>query len=992
MKKLKKWLAGLLCAVMAVCLLPATALASETLSDGTLVTSEEAITRAQLAEMVYEHDRLTVSIDLMGHGNPEPSFTDIDDKCTDDQKTAITALAKAQIISGTSEDEFSPGGFVTRGEAVVVIWRATGSRSNKTATEIPFTKGVEPWYEAAVNCFYGAGMLKGTDSDDFGGGDPIPVKGVYSFLTSYDTNYATFIDNTNSGATTRAQMVEQFYEYFYPELSKMDPTITTAMPFTDIGSCTEAQKKAIQFFYERGIISGATPTTFVPYGPVSNLQVATLLQRCAQAQVTDNSGGDAGTYSAGALFGVNLFSNENPFTFLKNEGINVSDAESNPNAPALTTVMSLWNNSLVPAVPGFTPTAGWYSEAQDITITSNTSGAKIYYTTDKTTPTTNPAHLYSTPIHVDQDCTITAVALKNNLVSAPSAATYTIGGTDPEPTGLTLTPSTTARTGGGTVTLTVGGAGSTAVKVTCTSHSGIAVSGSDTDTIRSVTLPNTTDTYTFVAFQEGGGSATCTVAVTRYDPPALTLTPSTTALTGGGTVTLTVGGAEADTTVSVTCTSHSGIAVSGSGSTWWVTLPNATASYTFTAAADGYTSATYTVHVTRYDPPVPSNPDSGSSGSSGSTGGVTGSGDDVSVSSSGGSVTSSQMESAVSKADEGAPITIQASNSTSVTLPAKGMADAADNENDIAVNLRSGEVILSAQAIAGLTDGVPASSKVKIYLTSLTSAQDETISDLMDKGAAVFDVTVEVGGKSIHSFDGSLTLTFTVPNLSRITDPHVLHILTDGTKEYYAPDRISGNTITVKGIRNLSTFAVIPGSEVPKESANPFVDVTESDYYYDAVLWAVENGVTTGTGDAVFSPDTAVTRAQMVTFLWRAHGSPKTTGSNAFKDVSSSDYYYDAVLWAVENGVTNGTSATTFSPDAAVTRAQAVTFQWRAAGSPVVSGSSFGDVRSDAYYVNAVTCAVTSGITIGTGINTFSPDMVVSRAQAVTFLYRELAE
>lgn len=177
--------------------------------------------------------------------------------------------------------------------------------------------------------------------------------------------------------------------------------------------------------------------------------------------------------------------------------------------------------------------------------------------------------------------------------------------------------------------------------------------------------------------------------------------------------------------------------------------------------------------------------------------------------------------------------------------------------------------------------------------------------------------------------------------------------------------------------------------EVVIEPVNPFVDVSSNDYYYDAVLWAVENGVTAGTGADTFSPNAAVSRAQMVTFLWRAHGSPKATGTNPFTDVSTSDYYYDAVLWAVANGVTNGTSDTTFSPDTAVTRSQAVTFQWRAAGSPVVSGSSFGDVATDAYYVNAVTWAVANGITNGTGGNTFSPDVVVSRAQAVTFLYRE---
>ena len=184
--------------------------------------------------------------------------------------------------------------------------------------------------------------------------------------------------------------------------------------------------------------------------------------------------------------------------------------------------------------------------------------------------------------------------------------------------------------------------------------------------------------------------------------------------------------------------------------------------------------------------------------------------------------------------------------------------------------------------------------------------------------------------------------------------------------------------------------------EIVAKPVNPFVDVSASDYYYDAVLWAVENGVTSGTNaeGTLFSPDVTVTRAQAMTFLWRAHGSPKATGTNPFTDVSTSDYYYDAVLWAVANGVTNGTSTTTFSPDTAVTRSQAVTFQWRAAGSPAMSGSGFADVAANAYYAAAVTWASKEGITAGTNAagTLFSPDAVVSRAQAVTFLWRELAE
>ena len=169
----------------------------------------------------------------------------------------------------------------------------------------------------------------------------------------------------------------------------------------------------------------------------------------------------------------------------------------------------------------------------------------------------------------------------------------------------------------------------------------------------------------------------------------------------------------------------------------------------------------------------------------------------------------------------------------------------------------------------------------------------------------------------------------------------------------------------------------------------PFVDVPASAYYYDAVAWAVENGVTGGTTATTFSPNNACTRAQMVTFLWRAAGEPEPeTTVNPFTDVSASAYYYEAVLWAVERGITNGTSATTFSPDATVTRGQTVTFLWRNAGSPAASGSSFADVAADAYYATAVAWAANEGITSGTSATAFSPNNACTRAQIVTFLYR----
>ena len=168
-----------------------------------------------------------------------------------------------------------------------------------------------------------------------------------------------------------------------------------------------------------------------------------------------------------------------------------------------------------------------------------------------------------------------------------------------------------------------------------------------------------------------------------------------------------------------------------------------------------------------------------------------------------------------------------------------------------------------------------------------------------------------------------------------------------------------------------------------------FHDVSRFDYFYDAVKWAVDHDITSGTGRFTFSPNAACTRAQTVTFLWRAAGSPRPVSAvNPFTDVHYGDYFYQAVLWAVENGITMGTSATTFSPDATVTRAQVVTLLWRANGQPAARNSGFTDVSADAYYAKAVAWAVENGITTGTGFGIFSPDAACTRAQIVTFLYR----
>ena len=207
----------------------------------------------------------------------------------------------------------------------------------------------------------------------------------------------------------------------------------------------------------------------------------------------------------------------------------------------------------------------------------------------------------------------------------------------------------------------------------------------------------------------------------------------------------------------------------------------------------------------------------------------------------------------------------------------------------------------------------------------------------------------------------------------------------------------SGNRLSLSDKGNGKYTFTMPSGKVSVDvsfaaiqTAISFRDVKQGDYFYDAVQWAVEKGITEGTGANTFSPNASCTRAQMVTFLWRAAGSPapKST-SNPFRDVRSTDYYYDAVLWAVENGITSGTSSDTFAPNATVTRGQTVTFLYRAAGSPAVGGNAgFSDVNANDYYNSAVAWAAENNITGGTGNGKFSPKADCTRGQIVTFLYR----
>ena len=255
----------------------------------------------------------------------------------------------------------------------------------------------------------------------------------------------------------------------------------------------------------------------------------------------------------------------------------------------------------------------------------------------------------------------------------------------------------------------------------------------------------------------------------------------------------------------------------------------------------------------------------------------------------------------------------------------------------------SGYSYYTIKATAGTGGSISPSGNV-----SVREGRDQTFTITPDKGYAVANVKID--GKSIGA-----------------------------VKSY-----------TFENVRRTHTIEVI----FMKANGNPqtgvFVDVATGSYYEDAVDWAVENGITKGTDDTHFSPDGICTRAQAVTFLWRAAGSPEPkTNTMPFTDVNAGSYYYDAVLWAVENGITKGTSDTTFSPNMTCSRAQIVAFLWRSEKSPAAgTANPFADVKSTAYYADAVLWAVREDITKGTTSTTFSPDADCTRAQIVTFLWR----
>jgi len=329
-----------------------------------------------------------------------------------------------------------------------------------------------------------------------------------------------------------------------------------------------------------------------------------------------------------------------------------------------------------------------------------------------------------------------------------------------------------------------------------------------------------------------------------------------------------------------------------------------------------------------------------------------------------------------------------------VKLPAASVETIAESASSgLEIKLSTGTVAFDAAAVEAISEAATgkdiALNVETVDKKELTSAQKSSVEGLGN--AVIVKATLTSGGKTISDFGGG-SAAVTVPYAKKDAKAVVA--------VYYLDDsgKLTKMNATYNAATKSVTFVAPHFSEyvLTEVTALPFVDVDESAYYADAVRWAAANGITSGVDATHFAPMAITTRGQMVTFLWRAAGSPEPTETTCvFTDVKADEYYYKAVLWAVETGITKGTSDTTFSPDANVSRGQTVTFLARMSGvKDDATGYShnFADVSAADYYSNAVAWAATNKITEGTSATTFSPNDDCLRGQIVTFLYRNFVK
>ncbi|MCQ2560583.1 MAG: S-layer homology domain-containing protein [Clostridia bacterium] len=327
-----------------------------------------------------------------------------------------------------------------------------------------------------------------------------------------------------------------------------------------------------------------------------------------------------------------------------------------------------------------------------------------------------------------------------------------------------------------------------------------------------------------------------------------------------------------------------------------------------------------------------------------------------------------------------------------VTMPAAAAAKVAgDAKAILTVDTVSGDVSIPADALASIA-GQAGKRDITISIEA-KPVEKIAVKDAGENAVAV-NVTITAGEEKITSFGGkSITIDIPVTNSYKSGEKYLVLEISDNGSQKVLTGKCSGAADSRVVSVSASGLSDFVVTTISAEL--PFTDVAENAYYRSAVAWALDKGITSGTSKTTFSPDASCTRAQMATFLWVAAGKPEpASASCSFTDVKPGDYFYKPVLWMVENGLTSGVSKTAFGSNAPCTRAQMAVFLYKfnKVDTMEIKDNPFSDVKEGAYYYDAVLWAAKNGITSGTGKGTFSPDAVCTRAQMVTFLFNYLVK
>ena len=1005
MKRAKRWMAGLLSAVLLASLLSATAMAADA----------DPVTRAVLAEMVYNQF-------YDGQTAQDQGFTDIgpvedgaEDPCTDAQRTAINVLVAAGVLSGSADGEFHPHGEVTRAQVAVTLWRATGCKSNPTASTVTFTDVHSgDWYAPAIQALSAAGVFSGSSDGKFNPTGTITEAQLTGLMNKVaSVSFAGF-----ANGVTRLEMVMEAYEKYKDSPLAENLSGSFSSSFTDIGTCSSREQTAIAFFEELGIVQGfnETPPAFHPDAAASNLQAAAFLQRCATMFEADETEDMQSLWEEDGLLTMQEVSyadpraQQTPAEFFESLGLSASAAAAlaeNPDAPATSANLSAFADAVqAPAEPEIG------MEDDLVAITCADADAVIYYTMDGSEPTVNST-LYTGAISATENTTIKAVAVKNSLYS--EIAEYTVGGGS-DPVGWTYPIYIIGPTGEMDSYVDLDGNGEVYL-----------IQGSGTTLYDPHDNPDTAIqnqlkywVYKGWAFTAEKDGETETYGPTKYVDDDLRAFLNPLIAQGWeltmnsrdcgewvGCYPITIIGptGEMDSYVDLDGNGEVSL-IQGSDTTLYDPHDNPDTAiqnqlkywvykgWVFTAEKDGETK---TYGPTKYvddslkaflNPLIADNwtltmnskscgyydyPDSGSSGgssSSGSSGNKTETTTNpdgsttTTVTSSNGTITET------TKNPDGSKEVVETKKDGTVTTTT---TDSAGNETQVVENPDG-----SAETTVSNVDGSSSVTTVREDGTVEASVKlpAKVIEDAVDSDAVVALPMPAVPVTADASAAASVTVALPAGRSARVEIPvenvtaGIVAVLVkaDGTEQVVKTSTVTENGVAVT-VSDGDTVKIVDNSK-------DFTDVSSTYWAADAIAFATSHELFAGTTTTTFTPGAPMTRVMIVTVLARY----------ASDDSSLVIGYAEGQQWAVETGISDGSSMS-----GTVTRQQMAAMLYRYAGSPAVTGSlaGFPDAASVSdYATDAMIWAVENGFITGMTDGTLNPYGLATRAQVATILQR----